>query len=317
MYSLRSFSDTTQWSIMKLSKKFKIRKRTSRKNLGERCTTFRDCPTTALCVNGVCSCPYDYYTYVPNPGAELSVCRKKIKHGFLCTLTEDCIGYDSNSACLEGVCQCINGTHYISSRNLLSYNKRCYKILEKEGDVCDIDEQCSRLADNHHKCRCVSRCDCQSINRYTGCSICHENIKRTFFGGAAFIVLLLSSRVFTKMRNRANSRQLPNLSGSGSRERCYRLNTSRTVPSVSYTRTNLRANRHVASSLPDVFLIETHRNLLGLHTSNTTDFYPQTSPSNTSRGEDAPPSYDDIVGDDQLIWNEPPPSYQEITAKSP
>ncbi|GFW41303.1 uncharacterized protein TNCV_1002961 [Trichonephila clavipes] len=316
-----------QWNNLKTTKKpltkFKIRKRTSRKNLGEKCSTFRDCPPTALCVSGLCSCPYDYYNYVPQSDPELAVCRKKIKYGFHCTLSEDCFGYDSNSVCFDGMCKCINGTHYIGSRNLLSYNKRCYKILEKEGDVCDIDEQCSRLADNHHKCRCVGRCDCASIHRYSGCSICHENIKRTFFGGAAFIVILLSSRVFTKMRSRTSSRQQQNGSMSGSRDRCYRLNTSRTVPlpSVSYSRSNLRSNRHVTSSLPDVFLIETHHNLLGLHSSNTTDFCPPTSPSSTERSgersEDAPPSYEDIVGDDRLIWNEPPPAYHEVTAKSP
>ncbi|XP_015924090.1 uncharacterized protein [Parasteatoda tepidariorum] len=318
--------DLTKWTTVKITKrpltKFKIKKRTSRKIIGEKCSSFRDCPLTALCVNGICSCPYDYYNYVPQSDPELSVCRKKLKFGFLCTLTEDCVGYDSNSACSDGVCKCINGTHYIGSRNLLSYNKRCYKILDREGDVCDIDEQCSRLADNHHKCRCIGRCDCTSTNSYGGCSICHENIKRTFFGGAAFIAILFTTRVFSRVRKRTSSQQQQNMSLSGSRERCYRLNTSRTVPlpSVSYSRSNLRSNRHIASSLPDVFLIESH-NLIGLHSSNTTDFYPQTSPSNTDRStersEDAPPSYEDIIGRDHLVWSEPPPSYQEVASKSP
>lgn len=299
--------------------KFKIKKRASKKNLGDKCSTFSECPPAAFCMNGICSCPYEFYTYVPPSQPGHAICRKKVKFGFNCNLTDDCIGYDANSACYDGVCKCINGTHYIGSRNLLSYHKRCYKILEREGDICEIDEQCSRLADNHHKCRCIGRCDCASINRYGGCSICHENIKRTFFGGAAFIVILLSSRVFSKMRNRTSSRQQQNAPASGSR--FYRLNTSRTVPlrSVSYTRSNLRANRHVTTSLPDVFLIESH-SLIGIHSSNTTDFYPQTSPSTTERSgernEDAPPSYEDIIGDDCVVWNEPPPAYHEVTAKN-
>ncbi|KFM80187.1 hypothetical protein X975_19291, partial [Stegodyphus mimosarum] len=300
--------------------RLKVRKRASRKNLGDKCSTFNECPPIALCMGGICSCPYDYYSYVPHSQPELAVCRKKVKFGYFCTLSEDCIGYDSNSVCTDGICKCINGTHYIGSRNLLAYHKRCYKILEREGDICEIDEQCSRLADNHHKCRCVGRCDCASINRYAGCSICHENIKRTFFGGAAFIVVLLSSRVFSKMRNRTSSRQQQNIGLNGSRERCYRLNTSRTVPlpAVSYTRSNLRANRHVTGSLPDVFLIESH-SLIGIHSSNTTDFFPRASPAterSTERNEDAPPSYEDIVGDDRLVWNEPPPSYNEVAAKN-
>ncbi|XP_054719232.1 uncharacterized protein LOC129228574 [Uloborus diversus] len=312
------------WYNFKSSKKplikLKIRKRASRKSLGDKCVTFSECPPIALCMGGICSCPYDYYSYAPLSQPEMAVCRKKIKFGFFCSLSEDCLGYDSNSLCSDGICKCINGTHYIGSRNLLPYHKRCYKILEREGDVCEIDEQCSRLADNHHKCRCVGRCDCASINRYAGCSICHENIKRTFFGGAAFIVILLSSRVFSKMRTRTSSRQQQNIALNGTRERCYRLNTSRTVPSVSYTRSNLRSNRHITTSLPDVFLIESH-SLIGIHSSNTTDFYPQTSPSTTDhsgeRNEDAPPSYEDIVGDDRVVWNEPPPAYHEVTAKSP
>lgn len=288
--------------------------------MGDKCSTFSECPPAAFCMSGICSCPYEFYTYVPPSQAGHAVCRKKVKFGFNCNLTDDCIGYDANSACYDGVCKCINGTHYIGSRNLLSYHKRCYKILEREGDICEIDEQCSRLADNHHKCRCIGRCDCASINRYGGCSICHENIKRTFFGGAAFIVILLSSRVFSKMRSRTNTRQQQNIPASGSR--FYRLNTSRTVPlrSVSYTRSNLRANRHVTTSLPDVFLIESHHSLIGIHSSNTTDFYPQTSPTTTERSaersEDAPPSYEDIIGDDCVVWNEPPPAYHEVTAKN-
>lgn len=318
------FLGISVWSSIKSTKKplikLKLNKRSSKKNLGDKCSTYSECPPAAFCISGVCSCPYEYYTYIPSSQPDLAVCRKKIKFGFNCNLTEDCVGYDANSACYDGICKCINGTHYIGSRNLLSYHKRCYKILEREGDICEIDEQCSRLADNHHKCRCIGRCDCASINRYGGCSICHENIKRTFFGGAAFIVILLSSRVFSKMRNRTTSRQQQNIPSSGSR--FYRLNTSRTVPlrSVSYTRSNLRANRHVTTSLPDVFLIESH-SLIGIHSSNTTDFYPQaTSPSTTDRSaernEDAPPSYEDIIGDDCIVWNEPPPAYHEVTAKN-
>lgn len=299
-------------------------KRTVRKQLGERCATFDECPSIALCVGGVCSCPYDYYNYVSPSQQELVICRKKVKFGHFCTLTEDCQGYDANSACFEGICKCINGTQYIGSRNLLAHDRKCYKTLEREGDECEIDEQCSRLAYHQHKCRCLGRCDCAIVDRYGGCTICHENIKRTFFGGAAFIIILLTSRLFSRMRHHSGSNQrqqstleVRRLSSGG---RCSRLNTSNTVPSVSYNRGSLQHSRRVAASLPDVFLIDSHR-LLPIPSSHTTHFLPQTSQcvadTVSGRSEDSPPSYDDIVESDQIIWNEPPPAYEDVAHKGP
>ena len=287
-----------------MQKKFNVRKRTSRhRKLGERCIMSRDCASNAVCIANFCSCPEDYYVYMPIPDVELTVCRMKIKHGFRCSLTQDCSEQDSNSECFEGVCQCIRGTYYHRTKVLFSFVKRCYNISLSEGDVCEIHDQCFGLEDAHHKCRCIDgRCTCVNISGISGCLLCKENITVTVMFAVGIFVLLLTGCVAYTLQTRANrSRYDPrNL-----------LNTVPTAPPLQNATTNLRGSRDVASSLPNVFSIEARR-MVSSH--DVHGVYTQTRSSSTSalRSEDLPPSYEEIIGG---IWNDPPPSYQEISAK--
>ncbi|KAG8201747.1 hypothetical protein JTE90_012807 [Oedothorax gibbosus] len=297
-------SGTQQANTLEISKMFNVKKQASHlRNLGERCTMSRDCLSNALCKENICSCPTDYYAYMPSPKLlNLAICRLKIKHGFRCTLTQDCSEHDTNSECSGGVCQCIEGTHYLRTDVLFSHVKRCYNTSLSEGDVCDIHDQCFGLEDGHHKCRCTDgHCTCTNGSEPSGCLICKENITSTLLVLAGITLCILTLMLLVKLRHRANSRYAArNL-----------LNSRPTAPPLPNTETNLSSNRDVTSSLPNVFFTETRHSLLGVNNG-----YMQTRCSSTSalRSEDLPPSYDDIMGS---LWNEPPPSYQEIAAKVP